>query len=212
MYHTKLLNLAQEYRETVGNVENRITNAEIHAERISKAKADYEKIESERKSLLTRVRQTLEFNTQTQISLQIEQGDSAGERLNHEVEQIWDVGIGRTGSELEKEFRGWDGNFGTDQELHKQGANTGAVEGWGKACKQPLAERTKFEPNLLTDGRASGWLEIIGGHSASPPESLGQRSKSNSVNKVPSFHLSRKPINFRVNALFPSEAASFVAS
>lgn len=113
---------------------------------------------------------------------------------------------------LKKNSEAGDGNCGTDQELHKQGANTGAVEGWGKACKQPLAERTKFEPNLLTDGRASGWLEIIGGHSASPPESLGQRSKSNSVNKVPSFHLSRKPINFRVNALFPSEAASFVAS
>jgi hypothetical protein len=76
------------------------------------------------RSLLGRERATFDRNARTQISLQIEQGDMAGERLNLETEQIWDVAIGDSGSKLEKKFTGWDGNCGTSQELHGWGANT----------------------------------------------------------------------------------------
>ncbi|HLQ75972.1 MAG TPA: hypothetical protein VK210_01375, partial [Terriglobia bacterium] len=146
VYSTKLMNLAQEYRETVANAENWIANAEVHAERIPNAKADYEKIESELKSLLTRERQTLDFNTRTQISLQIGRGDLAGGQLDMQLDEIWDVGIGDSGAKLEKDFTGWDGNCGTDHELQKQGANDRAIEAWDRACKQVVTERAKFEP------------------------------------------------------------------
>ena len=65
VYNTKLLNLAQEYRETVANAENWIANAEAHAERIPNAKTDYEKIEKEMRSLVGRER------TDNRLSYQI---------------------------------------------------------------------------------------------------------------------------------------------
>ena len=155
-YNTKLLNLAQEYRATVGNAENWIANAQAHAERIPNAQTDYEKIESQMKSLLTRERQTLDSNTRTQISLQIERGDLAGERVDMQLEQIWDVAIGRTGTKIEKEFTEWDGNCGTDQQLRKQGANDQAIAAWDQACKEVVAEQAKFEPiyNRMSEQRA----------------------------------------------------------
>jgi len=145
-YSTKLMNLAQEYRETVANAENWIANADVHAERIPNAKASYEKIESEMKSLLARERQTLDFNTRTQISLQIGQGDLAGGQLDMQLDQIWDMGIGDPGAKLEKDFTGWDGNCGTDHGLQKQGASDRAIEAWDQACKEVVVERAKFEP------------------------------------------------------------------
>lgn len=143
---TKLLNFAQDYRKTVANAENWIANAQLHAQRIPNAKATYEKIESEMRSRLGRERATSDRNLRTQISLQVEQGDMAGERLDLELERIWDVAIGGTGSKLAREFAGWDGNCGTSQELQKQGANSQAIESWDNACKQALSERAKFEP------------------------------------------------------------------
>jgi len=144
-YSTKLLNLAQQYRETVANAENWIANAEAHASRIPNAKADYDKIESQMRSLVGREQGTLDSATRSQISVAVTQADIAGEEVDIQVQQIWDFGIGDSGTKLEKEFTGWDGNCGTDQELRKQGATDRAVEAWDRACKDVVAEREKFE-------------------------------------------------------------------
>jgi len=144
--NTKLLNLAQEYREIVVNAESWIANAEAHARRIPNAKADYEKIESEMRALRGRERQTLDPVAKSQIAVAVTQADIAGDQVDVQVQQAWDMDIGNSGSKLAKEFAGWDSNCGTDQELRKQGASEQAIERWGKACKLALAERAKFEP------------------------------------------------------------------
>jgi hypothetical protein len=146
VYNDKLMNLAEKYRETVANAENWIINAGAHAERIPNSKADYEKIENQMKTLLAQERATSNSVTRSQISVAVSQGDIAGEQVDIQVQQVWDIDIGRTGSELEKTFMGWDGNCGTDQQLHKQGATDRAISVWDLACKQVLAERAKFEP------------------------------------------------------------------
>jgi hypothetical protein len=146
VYNTKLLNLAQEYRETVANAENWIANAEAHAARIPNAKADYDKIESEMQSLVGREQHTTDSVTRSQIAVAVSQEGIAGEQVDIQVEQLWDIGIGDTGSKLEKDFAEWNGNCGTDQELRKQGASDRAIEAWDRACKQVVTERAKFEP------------------------------------------------------------------
>jgi hypothetical protein len=156
VYNTKLLNLAQEYRETVANAEHWIANAEAHAERIPNAKADYDKIESEMRLLVGREKQTTDSVTRSQIAVSVTQEDIAGEQVDIQVQQVWDIGIGDSGSKLEKDFADWDGNCGTDQELRKQGGNDRAIEAWDRACKEVVAERAKFEPiyRRLSEQRA----------------------------------------------------------
>jgi hypothetical protein len=155
-YNTKLLNLAQQYRETVANAESWIANAEAHAARIPNAKADYDKIESQMRTLVVRERATLDSVTRSQISVAVTQADIAGEQVDIQVQQIWDLGIGDSGTKLEKEFTGWDGNCGTDQQLRKQGATDQAISAWDEACKQVVVERAKFEPtyNRIGEQRA----------------------------------------------------------
>jgi gas vesicle protein len=145
-YNAKLLNLAREYRETVANAENWIANAQAHAQRIPNAKADYDRIESQMHSLVERERQTLDSVSRSQISVAVTQADIAGEQVDIQVQQVWDLGIGDSGAKLEKEFTGWDGNCGTDQQLRKQGATDQAISAWDQACKQAMSERAKFEP------------------------------------------------------------------
>ncbi|MGA8272615.1 MAG: hypothetical protein WB919_13730 [Candidatus Sulfotelmatobacter sp.] len=145
-YNAKLLNLAREYRETVANAENWIANAQAHAQRIPNAKADYDRIESQMHSLVDRERQTLDSVSRSQLSVAVTQADIAGEQVDIQVQQVWDLGIGDSGAKLEKEFTGWDGNCGTDQQLRKQGATDQAISAWDQACKQAMSERAKFEP------------------------------------------------------------------
>lgn len=145
-YNTKLLNLAQQYRETVANAESWIANAEAHAEKIPTAKADYAKIESQMQSLVEQERQTFDSVTRSQIAVAVTHADLAGEQGDIQVQQVWDIGIGDTGSTLERTLAGWDGNCGTDQELRKQGADDRAIEAWDRACRAVVAERAKFEP------------------------------------------------------------------
>lgn len=145
-YNAKLLSLAQQYRETVANAENWIANAEAHARRITNAKADYEKLENQMRSLVGRERQTLDAVTRSQISVAVTQADIAGEQVDIQVQQVWDISIGESGSQLEKQFTGWDGNCGTDQELSKQGATDRTIATWEQACQQVVEERAKFEP------------------------------------------------------------------
>lgn len=144
-YNTKLLNLAQQYRETVGNAENWMANAKAHAARISAAKNDYDKIERQMQSLVRGERASQDSVTRSQISVAVSQANIVGEQVDIQVQQVWDLGIGDSGTKLENEFVRWDGDCGTDNELRKQGATDRAVEVWDKACKDVVAERAKFE-------------------------------------------------------------------
>lgn len=146
VYNAKLLKLAQEYRETVANAESWIANAEAHSARIPNAKADYDRIEKQMTSLVVRERTAADRITRSQIAVAVTQADIAGEQVDIQVHQVWDVSIGDSGVRLEKEFTGWDGNCGTDQQLRTQGATEQAMSAWDQACKQVVTERAKFEP------------------------------------------------------------------
>jgi hypothetical protein len=98
------------------------------------------------RSLVGRERQTLDSVIRSQIAVAVTQEDISGEQVDIQVQQVWDIGIGESGSQLEKDFTGWDGNCGTDQELRKRGASDRAISAWDQACKQVIAERAKFEP------------------------------------------------------------------
>lgn len=144
-YNTQLLNLAQQYRETVATAESWIANAQAHARLIPDGEADYERIESQMLWLVTRERQTVDSVTRSQIAVAVTQADIAGEQVDIQVRQVWDIGIGESGSKLEKDFTTWDGNCGTDEHLRKQGATVQAIATWDKACKDVVTERPKFE-------------------------------------------------------------------
>lgn len=155
-YNAKLLDFVQQYRETVANAENWVANAEAHAQRIPIAKGDYDKIESQMRSLVGRERQTLDSVSRSQISVAVTQADIAGEQVDFQLQQVWDIDIGELGSKLEKDFTGWDGNCGTDQELRRHGATDRTIALWDQACQEVVAERAKFEPiyNHLSEQRA----------------------------------------------------------
>jgi hypothetical protein len=156
MYNTKLLNLAQKYHETVANAEDWTASAEAHAQRIPNAKAGYEKIEEKMKSLVSREKTTTDSVSRSQIAVAVTQEDIAGEQLDIQVQQVWDLGIGDAGSKLEENFAGWDGNCGKDQELRKKGANDQTIAIWDRVCKDVVTERAKFEPiyRRLSEQRA----------------------------------------------------------
>jgi hypothetical protein len=145
-FNAKLLNLAREYHETVANAENWIANAKAHAERIPNAKTDYDRIEKQMISLVARERTASDPVTRSQIAVAVTQADIAGEQVDIQVQQVWDIGIGESGSNLEKNLAGWDGSCGTDQQRRKQGATDQAISEWDQVCKQVVAERAKFEP------------------------------------------------------------------
>jgi hypothetical protein len=145
-YNGKLAGLTQQYRQTVNDAENWITNAELHSSRVPNAKTEYDRIETAMHSLLERERQTLDANRRVQIALQIQQRDLAGERLDMELDQIWDRGIGDPGAGLENTFTRWNGDCGTHRELQKWGATPEAIAAWDGACQKAATERTKFDP------------------------------------------------------------------
>ena len=152
----KLLIGAQEFRETTQKAENWISNAELHTQRITRVKDTYEKIEHQMQLLVARERVTLDSVTRSQISVEVTQGEIAGDQTDIEVEQIWDFTISDDGANLHKTFARWDGNCSTYEELQRRGATAQAVESWESACKQALTERAKFEPifKRIMDQRA----------------------------------------------------------
>ncbi len=86
------------------------------------------------------------------------------------MQQVWDFGIGGSGVKLEKEFTGWDGNCGTDQQLRKQGATDQAISAWDQACKQVMAERARFEPIYKQVSEQRAELRVFSGNGAGSPE------------------------------------------
>lgn len=145
---TKLLNGAQELREAVHNAEGWIANAKMHVGRIPNAKTQYDKIEDDMNSLLACEQVTSNAVIRSQISVALTQDDIAGEQVDIQLEQVWDIGIGDSGARLSKEFTSWAAGCAPPEALQKRGASEQAVESWETACKQALAERDKFMPIL----------------------------------------------------------------
>lgn len=103
--------------------------------------------DSESDAVISRTKATtFDSVARSQIAVAVTQADIAGEQFDIQIRQIWDIGIGESGTKLEKEFTDWDGHCGTDQELRKQGASTQTTETWDEACREGLAERAKFGP------------------------------------------------------------------
>jgi hypothetical protein len=152
----KLLNGANEFRETSQKAENWISNAELHAQRIPRVKDTYGKIETQMQRLLARERATLDSLTRGQISLEVSQGDLAGGQTDIEVDQIWDVTIGYEGSDLHKTLTRWNGNCRI-ADFQRRSATTDSIAAWQSACERTLTERTKFETAFkrIMDERAA---------------------------------------------------------
>jgi hypothetical protein len=152
----KLGNGAQEFRQTIERAERWISNAELQAQRITRVKDTYEKIEHRMQSLIDRERVTLDGVTRSQISIVVGQGDIAGDQTDIQVDQTWDFAITDAGSDIQRAFGRWDGNCQRSEEFRKRGATAQSIESWQTACNQTLLERAKFEPifKRIMDQRA----------------------------------------------------------
>ena len=146
MLSKKLLQGAQELRQTMQQAENWISNAELHAQRITRVKDTYEKIEHQMQSLIARERVTLDSVTRSQISIEVNQGDIAGDQTDIQVDQTWDFAVTDAGSDIHRTFGRWDGNCQRSEEFQRRGATAQSIESWESACKQTLLERAKFGP------------------------------------------------------------------
>jgi hypothetical protein len=143
----QLTERAQRLRQTAQSAEKWIGNAELHADRIPRAKAAYEKIENQMRSLVAQERSEPSGSVaRTQISVRVGQGEIAGEQTDIEVNRVWDFGIEEPGAELYRDFTDWDGNCGNPDELRNRGAAPQSIEAWESGCKQALAERETFVP------------------------------------------------------------------
>jgi hypothetical protein len=143
----QLTERAQRLRETAQSAEKWIENAELHADRIPRAKAAYDNIENKMRSLVAQERsEPYGSVARTQISVMVDQGDIAGAKTDIEVNQIWDFGIEEPGTGLYKNFTDWDGNCGNPDKLRSRGAAPQPIEAWESGCKQGLSEREKFIP------------------------------------------------------------------
>lgn len=143
----QLTERAQHLREMVQSAEKWIGNAELHADRIPRVKAAYEKIENQMRSLIAQERSEPSGSVaRTQISVVVDQGDVAGGQTDIEVNQIWDFGIEEPGTGLYRDFTNWEGDCGNPDQLRNRGAASQSIEAWESICKQALAEREKFMP------------------------------------------------------------------
>jgi len=97
-------------------------------------------------SLVATERTTPNSVARSQISVTVNQADIAGEQVDIDVNQVWDINIGDTGTRLKDEFAKWDGKCGESTELQKRGASAESAEAWESACKLASAEREKFYP------------------------------------------------------------------
>jgi hypothetical protein len=142
----KLTDGAQRFRQTVRSAEEWIVNAQLHTQRIPTAESRYQEIEGRMQSLVAREQSISQIFPRVQIANIVGQGELAGGQLDNELDQVWDIGIGKPGTNIEHEFASWGGDCGSSDELRKRGAASQAVDDWKTACVQALAERTKFRP------------------------------------------------------------------
>ena len=136
------------FRQSVSAAENWIGNAELHAQRIPNAKASYDKIEQAMQKLLAQEHATGNDLSRSQIAVQVNQADVAGEQLDVEIDGIWDANIASAGAAVKNDFDKWDGNCGSSDDLRRRGADADAIQQWDIACHQALTEREKFLPEF----------------------------------------------------------------
>jgi hypothetical protein len=153
----KLQNGAQEFRQTIQQAEKWISNAELHAQRITRVKDTYENIEHRMQSLIDRERAVLDAVARSQISVEVGQGDIAGDQTDIQVDQIWDFAITDAGTDIQRTFAHWDGNCQRSEEFRRRGATADSIRSWESACKETLLKRAKFEPvfKRIMDQRAA---------------------------------------------------------
>jgi len=138
---------AQHFRQTVQSAEEWIGNAELHADRIPRAKAAYEEIENQMRSLVAQERSAPHGSVaRTQISITVGQADITGGQFDIQVNQTWDFEIEEPGTGLYRNFANWDGNCGGADQMRSRGASPQSIEAWQGGCRQALAEREKFIP------------------------------------------------------------------
>jgi hypothetical protein len=152
----KLLQGAQEFRQTMQQAENWISNAELHAQRIPRVKDRYEGIEHQMQLLVARERATVDSFTRGQISVEVSQGDIAGGQTDIEVDQTWDITIGYEGSDLHKTFARWNVSCRV-ADFQRRGATAESIAAWQSGCERTLTERAKFETPFrrIMDERAA---------------------------------------------------------
>jgi hypothetical protein len=155
-FSAELLSRTRQFRETVEQAEKWIADAELHERRIPRIKDSYEQIERQMQTLIAQERQTVDSVTRTQISLNVGQGDLAGEQTDLQVEQIWDLSILSNGANLYQSFVKWDERCGAPEDLLRNGATTQAVQSWETACKSAVVEKQRFIPifNHISSQRA----------------------------------------------------------
>ena len=98
------------------------------------------------RSLIAQERATRDSVARSQISVAVMQGEIAGGQVDIDLNQIWDIDIGNSGSNLDSRFRNWDANCGSAEQLQMRGATAQLSEEWESACQATLAERAKFTP------------------------------------------------------------------
>lgn len=146
-----ILSGSQGLQQAVHNAEQWISNAEMHAQRISSGKEFYARIDNRMQSLIERERATSSSATRAQITAVISQGDALGGQMDAQENQLWDDSIGPTGAGIRQKLS-------TGLTLCKQGEKIGtkglqtdgvsrkAIESWDTACRDADAEWTKYEP------------------------------------------------------------------
>lgn len=134
----------QELRQTVQEAEKWIAFAELHARRIEGVKGQYQKLETQMRSLVDRERKTSDSVARTQLSVNVIQGNVAGTQTDIEVNQMWDQTIAVSGRRLSSAFAGLPPNCDA-KSLRKYGAPSEAIASWQNACQQAITERPKFE-------------------------------------------------------------------
>jgi len=142
----ELSNHAGELRGAVQRAEQWISNAELHEQRIPKAKQYYRTIEDRMRSLVQRERGTPDPIGRSEISYKVNEGDYAGDQIDFQIEQLWDQEIGDGGRNLKDEFAKFPSACGGTDEFTKRGADLPTVETWKAACQQASDEREKFDP------------------------------------------------------------------
>ncbi|MFI5110077.1 MAG: hypothetical protein ACHP78_14720 [Terriglobales bacterium] len=170
---TQLTEGAQRFRQTVQSAEKWIGNAELHADRIPRVKAAYEKIENQMRSLVAQERsEPYGSVARTQISVMVGQGDIAGGQTDIEVSQIWDFGIEEPGTGLYKDHQlGWE--LWQPRPTPRPWRNPSVHRSVGERLQAGIGGAREVHPDIQANSGAGSAVEIIPVRGGSTPEGAG---------------------------------------
>lgn len=138
---------AQGLHQAVSDAEEWIANAELHAQRIPRAKEYIRGFEDEMRSLVARERRTLSSVARSQISVRVTQGNTGAGQLDIQEDQTW-RSIESSGADISHNLAAhldkcWNG---AGEQFRKQGATSEAIKNWETACSEAASKQAKFEP------------------------------------------------------------------